>query len=231
MRAVMVFVVVVLVGGLVVQRIQYSRVAAENKALRQEIAELQSGGQALQGTSGRASTISEAEHVALLRLRNQAAQLRRATNELAELRAQVERMRRKGSGEAGVVSIEAPGLEVPREAWTFAGYATPEAGYQSAMFAVSQRDEQMILGSLTPEEAEKLKKDLKEKTLDQLLKEGNPWEKVTSFRVLERKEVGPERVMLVIYAGGEEKVTRMLMQKVGGEWKVAGPANRQGERD
>ena len=106
-----------------------------------------------------------------------------------------------------------------------AGYATPEAAFQSTIFAHSQGDYNTFLASLTGDLARDNKEVLERKTPEgfaEYLRQGTA--KITSYRILEREEISPEETVLVIYEAGINEMEHVLVRKVGDEWKLAGPA-------
>jgi hypothetical protein len=129
------------------------------------------------------------------------------------------------AGVPGPASATAAAELVPREAWSFAGYATPEAAFQSTIFAHSQGDYNTFLASLTGDLARDNKEVLERKTPEEFAEYlRRETAKITSYRVLEREEISPEETVLVIYEAGISDMERVLMRKVGNEWKLAGPA-------
>lgn len=230
MRALTIGITIGLAAGLVVQAIRYSALRKANQQLELRIAELRTQLAAPdQPAAPVASTgITEEEHIELLRLRNQAAQLRTATNELQQLRAQVSQLRasRQTTGASGAADADAAGEVVSREAWSFAGYATPEAALQSILFATTQGDHNAFVASLSPEEAQRVSEQSEGKTPEQLSEKcRRQTEKVTSYHIIDRDEVSADEIVLVVYMAGEDKkVLPMQMRKVGQEWKFAGLA-------
>jgi len=233
------------IGGLVVavgvQFGQLKQQRRENDRLRAELLETQ---QALadlrveEATKSRASSrsLGEAEKEELLRLRNQAAQLKVATNETQQLRNQVrqaasenERLR---AAQANVVAaasspVTAPDT-FPKEQWKFAGYASPEASFQSTLWAMSQGDSRTFLAGLTAEERANVEKSWQNKSTEQIGEEGRrETREISGFRILERREIADDQVALTIYASGKGDTAEMLLQRIGSEWKLAGKAKRR----
>jgi len=116
---------------------------------------------------------------------------------------------------------------VLRETWNFAGYATPQAAFHSAMFAHSQGDHQTFLASLTGDLATDNQKELNNKMPEQFSENlRRETAKFTGYRILEMDEVSPEETVLMIYYAGESDTEKVTMRKVGDEWKLAGPRTR-----
>src|SRR5262249_40613501 len=106
-------------------------------------------------------SLSNEQFGELLRLRGEMANLRRQTNELGKLRSETRRL--KTALPSTEVALPADG--VPKESWAFAGYADPESGFQSAIWARSRGDAENFVASLAPgEELE----EWKGKTSEQL---------------------------------------------------------------
>lgn len=223
-----------LAAGLVVQTMRMARLNAGNDALRQQLAAAQAQVEELASRPAPAATPSpsEADRSELLRLRNQAAQLKQVTNELQKLRAQVQQLQAANQQLAAAPAASAvadPNAAaaatgpVPREAWSFAGYGTPEATLQSALFAMSQGDYQTFLGSMTPEEATRMQRSFEGKSPEQISEEGRrEMARITSFQIMKREDLAADRVVLHVYGGGEDRLQRVHLQKVGDEWKWAG---------
>src|SRR5262245_39198908 len=233
MRTFIVILIVALAAGVAVQTLRCSRLADHNHQLQQQVAELRSRVAAAPDTTtaAPANTLSDEERTELLRLRNQAAQLRAATNELQQMGRQFDQMRAEnqdlrsrpaGPSNVGTAAAAPSTAAHPRESWQFSGYATPEAALQSTLFAISKADYNSIMTSLTPEEAQRMQKEMDaankspEEVAEKLRREVA---KATSYQVLETKETSPTEATLLIYASGEEKVQRVLLQKIGADWK------------
>ena len=228
-RALTILIGFALAAGLVAQAIRYSALRKENQQLESRVAELQRQVTAREQSAAPAASsviAEEGERIELLRLRNQAAQLRTVTNELQQLRAQVSQLGASPQTAAASRANNGAARElVSREALRFAGYATPDAALQSTLFAMTQGDHNAFLASLSPEEAQRVAKQAEGKTPEQM---SEKWRRdtgeMTSYRILDRDEVSSEEMVLVIYVAGEKKVVPMRMRKVGEEWKFAGVA-------
>jgi cell division protein FtsB len=238
MKALIAVLAMALVAGIVVQSMRVSKLKAQNEALRQQVSELKAQADQLssQASPPAAPATSDEDRSELLRLRNQAAQLKQVTNEMQRLRAQVQQLQAANQQiRATPAATPAPDTNaaaatgpVPRESWAFAGYATPEATLQSALFAMSQGDYQTFLASMSPEEAARMQKSFEGKTPEQIAEEGRrETAKASSFQILAKQELAPDRVMLNVFVAGEDRAQRIMMQKIGEEWKWAGNAGRR----
>jgi hypothetical protein len=225
-----------LAAGIVVQSMRVSKLKAQNEAQRQQVAALQAQADHLSSpASPPAPAATDEDRSELLRLRNQAAQLKQVTNELQRLRMQVQQLQAANQHIRATPATPAPDTNaaaatgpVPRESWAFAGYATPEATLQSAVFAMSQGDYQTFLASMSPEEAARMQKSFEGKTPEQIAEEGRrETANARSFQILAKQELAPDRVVLNVFVAGEDRAQRIMMQKIGEEWKWAGNASRR----
>lgn len=237
MKALIAVLFVALAAGVIVQTMRVSTLNTQNAALRQQLADLQAQVDHLSTAAAqpKVPAVSDEDRSELLRLRNQAAQLKQVTNELQRLRGQVQQLQAANQQMRAAPAPTAPDPNaaaatgpVPRESWSFVGYATPEAALQSAVFSMSQGDYQTFLASMAPEEAARTQKSFEGKTPEQISEEGKrETAKATSFQVLSKQELAPDRVMLNIFVAGEDRAQRVIMQKIGEEWKWAGNASRR----
>lgn len=113
--------------------------------------------------------------------------------------------------------------------YQFAGYATPEATLKSLLWAANLGDQKKFEAGCTPDEAERFRKRMEEKSRDEFERGGK--ELALSFSSYEmRKEViSATEVHLHVKALGQidGKPTKdhspiMVMKKVGADWKYAG---------
>ena len=224
----------VLFGRLKEQRREKDRLRAQLQEMQQQLEELRGAPSKILRTASH--PISDAEKEELLRLRNQAAQLKTATNETQQLRSQVrqvtadnERLRAEQAKVASALSTPlTPTDTYPKENWTFAGYATPEASFQSTVWAMSQGDSQTFLAGLTPEERASVERGFQNKSAEQIGEEGRrEMTEVSGFRILERRQIADDQVALTIFASGKGDTVEMLLQRIGTEWKLAGKAGRR----
>lgn len=228
-----------LLACLVTVGLQIGRLKQQRREIDWLEAQLQQTQQQLDELLGRQSRalqtaprpLSDAEKEELLRLRNQAAQLKAATNETEQLRSQVrqvaadnELLRAAQARVAANLSSPAALVDTfPKENWTFAGYATPEASLQSVAWAMSQGDSQTFLAGLTPEERARVEKGWRNKSPEQIGEEGRrEMNQVSGFRILERRQIAEDQMVLTVYANGKGDTAEMLLQRIGNEWKVGG---------
>ena len=219
------------------QRGQVAALGKENEMLRAELAEAQQMNDAKRtAQSGERNEELErlrAETREIHKLRNEVSLLRAGAKETERLRTENQQLRAASRplptatrvGEA--IPQTAPSQEGyhPKESWTFAGYTTPEAALQSVAWAMREGDTKTLLASMTPEELARKAKDWEGKSEAEIgadAKRGT--DKINSIRILESKILSNDEVVLHIYAaGGEDKVQKISMKRLGAEWKFAGP--------
>ena len=121
MRALIGGVLIGLVAGLVVQELRHGNLRKVNQQLHVNVAELQRqiDMRPPSAVAPVSAGLTEEERSELLRLRHQAAQLRSATNELQQLRAQLARSgRATGAGDLANSSSASTGEIIPRRGGT-----------------------------------------------------------------------------------------------------------------
>jgi hypothetical protein len=230
MRALMVGIAIGLAAGLLFQELRYRDLKKLNQQLAVNVEELQKQLAAPEPAAASVAKTDNEEQFELLRLRNQAAQLRVATSEVRQLRAQLNQSRASAQARGAAPTSAATAELVSREAWGFAGYATPQAAFHSTMFAHSQGDHQTFLASLTGDLARDNQKELNNKTPEQFSENlRRETARFTGYRILEMEEVSPEETVLMIYYAGESDAEKVTMRKVGDEWRVAGPPTNKGK--
>jgi hypothetical protein len=118
---------------------------------------------------------------------------------------------------------------LPKESWAFVGYADPESAFQSAAWAMSQGDIKTYRASLSPAGNEF--REAQGKSEDELAARGKAeMEKVTGFKIIDKEAVSDSEVILSVYASGINESARFRLQRVGTEWKMAGPVKGEGTR-
>src|SRR6476620_1173517 len=101
----------------------------------------------------------------LAKLRDQVELLRRRTNDLQTMKAELRRLRAALSNARSTMASNAP-PDVPaedifpRDTWKFAGYDTPESAIESVTWAISQGDEDAYMASLAPELQDEMQSQL-----------------------------------------------------------------------
>ena len=114
-------------------------------------------------------------------------------------------------------------------AFRFAGYATPEAAIQSAVWAASTGDVEKFLAGFTPEERERFKSTIMAtKTPAEIRRRSIALAKaMTEYTITLKERVSDDEVRMHISAppspeGLPSGSTIIIMKRIGGEWKRAG---------
>ncbi len=110
-----------------------------------------------------------------------------------------------------------------RDAWTFAGYSTPENALVSAIWAMKEGNPKTYFESLTPDEQLRMTQVWADKTPEQIAtKHQGDVAKITDIRVLDRKETAPDQMTMSVQIGGVDRVEKVAMKRVGNDWKFGG---------
>jgi hypothetical protein len=155
----------------------------------------------------------------LLRLRGEVGLLRQQSKQLETVRQ--ENRQARAAGGAATADYW------PRDSWAFTGYASPDAALQSSLWAANSGDLKALLASVTGEAREEMEKEFGGKpeseasirAMDQVIG-------LKSVRVLKREVQADDTVVLT--AAFEDRTdthtTKLLVKKIGNDWKVSGVA-------
>jgi RNA polymerase sigma factor (sigma-70 family) len=158
----------------------------------------------------------------LVRLRGEVGSLRQQTNELARLQADNQRLRAAASqAPAGAQDKETHDY-IQKESWSFLGFADPESAFQSTLWAMNKGDAKAFLTALSPD-GENFKRVADRDENELAAENKKEMEKVTAYKILDKEAVSNNEVILTVYAQGENALTRFRLQRMGDDWKVAGP--------
>ena len=174
--------------------------------------------------------LAQPEKLELMRLRNEVTQLRASNQALVKLEAERTRLLAENEALSGR-SANSQGFptsqSVPRDQWTFQGYATPEAAFMSGMWSMKEGQVQTLLESFTPEERQRFEQQNAGKTEAEIAARfQKEFGRVTGVRVLAQKEIAPNEVVLDVYLEGLGGMKKYRMNQVGQEWKAGGPINQ-----
>ncbi len=112
--------------------------------------------------------------------------------------------------------------------FTFAGYATPEASVQSMLFLASQGRLEPLAAAVAPEEMERFRDIMKEKSEQEIQQGLIAWAKgMSDYRITQKDVVSPDEVHVHIHATPSPEALHdgkvvIRMKKVEGAWKQAG---------
>jgi RNA polymerase sigma factor (sigma-70 family) len=164
----------------------------------------------------------------LLRLRREAALLREQKQERDKSQTESRRSRSQpGGSNAGSLSPNErwPNVirDLPKESWTYAGYADPDTAFQSFLWASNSKDAEAILNSCVPEVRQEAKTKQEQAKMVEIIS-GNVsrWKGV---QVLEKQTPANDQVHLVVdilNVDGRDSIIKMKLRRVGNEWKFAG---------
>jgi hypothetical protein len=230
LRTVLIAAGILFVAGLALirQGKMISQFQHENRALQEEIrardraatSDKATSGAALEEELRRLRTGAQEVH----KLRNEVSQLRALRRESETLREENLRLKSapRASDLSGLQSAQQPEY-FAKENWIFAGYATPDAALQSSQWAMREGDLKALQASMTPEAeigkalgneelAAKIEAEIRRKVRE-----------TPGYRILERKAISENEVVLRIHADGAGSSTgdqNILLKRLDGEWKV-----------
>ena len=219
-------------GLLVTERGRVAALRTENERLRGELAAAQRSIDSIKAQQNRELEQLRTEVSEVHKLRNEVTQLRAGAKTTEQLRAENQRLRGADRQlQAAPKAGTTPPATVPQEGyyakenWAFSGYATPEAALQSVVWAMREGDTKTILAAVTPEEMARMQSEWAGKSEAEIsadAKQGT--EKINSIRILDSRAISEDEVVLNVYAaGGEDKIQKISMKRLGGEWRMAGP--------
>lgn len=157
------------------------------------------------------------------------------SGELARLRTEIDRLEKHLATveKTGlVISNElatARGANIPfvyadstaRKNYAFSGYATPQSGFQSVLWSITQMDAKSFLGSLAGHNVEFWTKEFQAMP-DGVMPGGfrnGAMFRATGFRVVEETPLSQDEVRLKVFLEGARITIQPVLQRVGAEWK------------
>lgn len=161
---------------------------------------------------------------------NQMAELGRLRTEVDAQKSEIEKLRNELASELAMPAFQnLPGsnrfVNLPKESWAFAGKATPEAAFQSLLWATLQGDVNSIRESITPAEQERrLQGEWKDKTDSEIADAGvQGLSKATGIQILNMQMFSQDEAHFTVYINGFEQSDQPLwmdVKRIGSEWKV-----------
>lgn len=226
-----------------IQQQSQVRLRNANAALRQQVEQLSgltAENERLSNLLAQANSASASNQATdLLRLRGEVGLLRQRTNELGKLRAENSQLR-NAQAKATPRQSSAQSTEqtdLPRESWTFAGYANPESAVMSLAWAAAGADMENFLNSMTPEQQVRERDRWKNngrteaEVRDRVAEE---FDKTKRIKILGKETISENEIFVNLLVEGQDGHTetpRIKMQRIGNDWKVAGlhepPAGQQ----
>ncbi|HEX4646555.1 MAG TPA: hypothetical protein VH598_13210 [Verrucomicrobiae bacterium] len=176
--------------------------------------------------------LSQEEFSELLKLRGEIGQLRQAVAEIKKLRTANQKLQAAKSGKKTSSDLALANVPTgvdfwPKDQLAFAGYGSPQAALKSAFWAMKGGDMKNMLASMTPEakalmEKEREKDGKSEADMEAEFK--SMAESLTStpsgFRVLGEEAKSDEQVIVTVYAEGDARARKYVLNKIGNDWKV-----------
>jgi hypothetical protein len=228
--------VAALVVWLVIDQRALARLRAEQEDLLRQNAEMTALAARNEELSNQlaAATAPEplrAEELAeLLRLRGQVGLLRRKPVAIQDVRRenqQIHVVLAKAQEVLAQTNVTATADYWPRESWRNLGRGSPEATFQSALWASSNGDFTNLLSNLTEEGQTKLYDEFKGKSAEETsIRLAEEMFQLDSVQVLSRDVADENTAILTVEisdgrtASGPDKI---VMKRINGEWKFAGP--------
>ena len=215
---------------LVVNYQHRARLQQENESLRENLARLSQLARENERLSNALQLAQSAQSVArdqqreLLRLRSEVGGLREEKRQWDSLKAQ-QAANLKAADTARPNQPE----RIPRAAWAFAGYSSPEAALESIAWAMSQGDVKAFLASVTPEAQNALAEKFQGKTESDLAAWLTNGIAGLAELPMDIKKVSADGAVTFTLAAqerieGNRKLrdeTVMSFEKINGEWKYS----------
>jgi len=161
----------------------------------------------------------------LEKLRDEVRVLRRKTNDVVTLQAELHRLRTELATVRGALGTntppDVPAADIyPRDGWQFTGYDTPEHALESVTWAISEGDEASYMAGLSPE----LQGEMQSQFSDGDFNDVGPLEmsSATGFRIVDRGGIGADIRTITVYMDGEGTYATLTFQKEGDHWIVVG---------
>jgi RNA polymerase sigma factor (sigma-70 family) len=117
--------------------------------------------------------------------------------------------------------VAAGETEFPKSSWHFAGYSSPESVFMSCMWAVNNGDTNTLLASVSPTEQERLNRGREIITAG----DRESYAQMTGYRIVDKQIISEDKVVLAVETG-QDPAAKFLMERMSGEWKFAGPAQK-----
>jgi hypothetical protein len=210
------------------ERKAISTVTVENAALRAEQLEaeqLANENRALPGLdSTQAAALDASARSELLSLRNEVGRLRAQRAELEKLRAANQQLTEElKSGHFTPRRLADMDGSVPRDKWTFAGFATPEAAIQSLFAGLVTGDPEQLIPCMAPQAAVDLRKQLAndpEKVRKEFAEEFGKLGQASGFRITGSRNLGDNKLELKVQVAADGESMPLPLIRIGDEWKI-----------
>ena len=142
--------------------------------------------------------LADAQLAELAELQDEVRALRKRTNDLQRLQAEIGQLRSKLTSMSSNTPPDVPAADIyPRESWSFAGYDTPEAALESATWAISQGNEAAYLAGLAPA----LRGEMQGQLADGNFGDIGPAELIdaTGYRIIDRQSISDNQKTFTVH--------------------------------
>jgi hypothetical protein len=207
-------------------------IEVENAALRAELAELKARAGETDAARDTEAKRAQTDAQDVARLRGEVTQLRTAAREVEKLRAENQQLRKENQTLRGATTAAAntpaaptppPAGSFPRESWSFAGYASPEAALVSAIWSMQQGNAKQYFESLTQDEQLRMAKVWEGKTPEEIAaKHQADTAAITGLKVIQRDEAPDGNAVIKVFIEGVNREEQVRLQRVGNDWKFGG---------
>ncbi|HWC61253.1 MAG TPA: hypothetical protein VHC44_16285 [Verrucomicrobiae bacterium] len=207
----------------------------ENDALKRALMELKPS-QDVSEPDASVESLTQEQMDELLKLRGEVTQLREQTNQIGDLADVNKKLmgalreakfsQRASGGDAKRKNDPPDALPQdihPKDSWAFRGYGSPEATLESTLWSMLQGDKATALAAFSPEMRPKMEKQLEGKDFAEEVNKI----KMSEFRILDRRQISDDEMVLKIYTARETadgdtlgSSEKTVFQRIGGEWKV-----------
>jgi hypothetical protein len=166
----------------------------------------------------------------LLRLRGQVGVLRLQHSDLDQAREENQRIHAVLANYLqSLTETNAPAMTNywPQEAWTNAGYGSPEAAVQTSLWAGYNSDLTNFIASIDEESRTNFDGEFKGKSpAEASIRLADGMSDMKSIQVLSRDALDENTVVLTLEIENQNgfQTIKMIMKQTGDEWKLAGPA-------
>jgi hypothetical protein len=163
----------------------------------------------------------------LLKLRNEAGQLRQSgivKAQLQETNAQLRAVEAKA--EKQLAEAQSAPNYWPKDQLAYAGYSDPESSMKSLLAAMNSGDVTSWRQSCTPEAIAQLESEWKKHGLSEAQQNAqlkamadNLMSSASGFHILDQKMISPDEAIINLSFDGEGTTRKFVLRKVGTEWK------------
>ena len=231
--------VVVVTGAVIFGAVQHQaqvQLREENKSLRQQLeqmAQIEADNERLSNLVAQANNhLPNEQFMELLKLRGEVGLLRQQTNGLQKLQEKNQQLQSALTSRNISPNLQAtnsplkmpPVAVYPKASWTFAGYATPEAAFQSLNWAAANGNLNALLDGSTPDMQKQFAEQFVNKSESDIAdKLTNHINKNTEVSILNKDVRSDSEIVLTVLGDGEENnlPTKLVFQKIDGQWKYA----------